>query len=142
MLAETVSQSLHHDPHQRLKIKSEKWTLLEWEGHLQSLESSLKESLISQNQYKVLSETRSISGHFNNYTNTPKHRYSKNIKRARRSLTKREDKIIDLYFYQDIAIKDIAKRLRISRFSAYTYKRRALAKIKKSLISQSDFFIK
>ncbi len=141
MLAENLSQNFHHVPLERLKEKSKKWNAEKWENHLQNLEVDLRETLISHKQYKALSEIRSFSDSFKSYDNKP-HRYSKNIKRARRALTLKEDKIIDLHYYRDLKIKRISKIMKLSSSATFTYRKRALGKIKKSLLSQSDFFLR
>ncbi len=141
MQASVQKSKLQHDPLHEIRIESQSWSQKEWEKHLSKLETSLSESLISKNQYLKLSETNNISGHFRSGNYNQEHRYRINIKRARKTLTKREDKIIELYFYEDLVVVDIATKLKLNKFSVYTYKRRALAKIKKSLLSQSDFFL-
>ncbi len=110
----------------QLKIISRSWDRDTWEKYLSSLETPGKEILIRPRNYKRLRERNHIYENFPGFSIT-----SGKLKNALHRLTKKQQKIIFLFFFEGLSHRKIALRMNISHSCVLKMKHRALKSLKK-----------
>ncbi len=110
-----------------LKEISKDWTQETWESYLSYIEIPRNESLIEEFHFDSIAETNHI------FDDLPETKRDKKIHSAIKKLTKKQQKIIFLFFFEGISTRDIALKMEISHVAVIKIKNRALNSLKEQM---------
>lgn len=110
-----------------LKEISKDWTPEIWESYLSYIEIPRSESLIQEFRFDSIAETNHI------FESLPETKRNKKIHSAIKKLTKKQKKIIFLFFFEGISTRDIALKMEISHVAVIKIKNRALNSLKEQM---------
>ena len=112
----------------KLKKISQNWDQNTWEEYLSYIESPRTESIIRDDHYNSLAEIHSMYGNSDESNNQ-----QKEILLALKKLTKKQQKIIFLIFWEGFSSREIATRMNISSAAVQKIKNRALNSLKEQI---------
>jgi RNA polymerase sigma factor (sigma-70 family) len=110
-----------------LKEISMDWTHETWESYLSYIEIPRSESLIEEFHFDSIAETNHI------FDDLPDTNRNKKLHSAIKKLTKKQQKIIFLIFFEGLSVREIALRMNISHGSVHDLKIRALNSLKSQI---------
>ncbi len=111
----------------KLKEISRDWSQEIWESYLLYIDIPRKESLIEEFQFDSVAEKTHI------FENLPETKRDEDLHSAIKKLTKKQQKIIFLIFFEGLTVRDIALRMNISHQSVHDLKVRALNSLKSQI---------
>ncbi len=115
---------------QKLRTKSKNWTSEKWEEYLQTLEVECSETLIHPYKYEELMEENPFL--WEDYEkNNSNDEIISHLKKALKTLTPRQKKVIKMLFWDNLTGREIAIKLRRSRRTIRSIKDQGLQKLKK-----------
>ncbi len=118
-----------------LRIKSKTWGQETWDDYLKSVETPLRETLISDLNYQTAAD---LNGPYLTLLNSGDRNSSPSLGSALASLTTRQAQIVEAIFWRDTSERTLARQLNLSRSSIKVTKKRALQKIERALLGATD----
>lgn len=119
-----------------LKFETKNWNEKTWEAYLKSIETPIRETLISESVFNCLvdKQTGSI---FLNSQEACSEALREKIERSVLQLSKRQQQIVHMIFWKNLSEREIARILGITRPTVQVTKKRALQRLQHFITLES-----